>query len=244
MKYLQSAVCLGVIIAIMLCLGSCGTKKQKARAALGTSSTAAAVNEAEASTDDPLESVTETTGGYSVQVATITRHRYEFYDYYQENSRYNSMGYNAMINYHPYYIGKYFDDFRQVKNYIFNSISDIAELTYEVKLQADGTRKYVDSTSKEITDQTIIEFFESHDLISAIRVNNSLGSQTFYADFFIPSFVDDLDYMLTMSAVFCNNLVDEEQLNSMDSAMYSKKVEDGWYYFVSKNVYAKIKVVN
>lgn len=244
MKYLQSVICIAVIIAIMMTLGSCGTKKQKARAALGTSTTAAAVNDGSKSIDDPLDEATETTSIYGGQVATVTRHRYEFYDYYQQSSRYNSMGYNALISYHPYYIKKYFDDFRHVKNYIFDSTSDGTELAYECKLQSDGSRKYVDKASKEITDKTIIAFFEAHDLVSAIRVNNSLGARTFYADFFVPSFVNDLDYMLTMSAVFCNTLVDEGLLNSADSSMYSKKVDDGWYYYVTKNVYAKVKVVN
>ena len=244
MKYLQSLICIGVIVAIMLTLGSCGTKKEKARAALGTTSTAAAVIEDSESVDDPLDDATEASSGYGGQVATITRHKYEFYDYYQQNSRYNSMGYNALTNYHPYYISKYFDDFRKIKNYIFDTNADVAELTYECKLQSDGSRKYVDKASKEITDKTIIEFFKNHDLVSTIRVNNSLGARTFYADFFVPSFVNDLDYMLTMSAVFSNTLVDEEMLNSSESTMFAKKVEDGWCYYVAKNVYAKIKVVN
>lgn len=247
MKYIKAAACIAIIIAILLTLGSCGTKKQKARAALGTSaaSASAPVNGGgDYAVDDPLEDETQTSAANAVQVATITRHRYEFYDYYQQNSRYNSMGYNALTNYHPYYAKKYFDDFREIKNYIFGINAVGTELVYECKLQSDGTRKYVDKASKEITDKKIIEFFKNHDIVCAIRVNNSLGAQTFYADFFVPSFVNDLDYMLTMSAVFCNTLVDEEMLNSSENSMYTKKVEDGWYYHVEKNVYAKIKVVN
>lgn len=245
MNFIKPLICITVIIAIMLTFGSCGTKKQKARASLGSSAVTAVDGDGAVGDEsgDPFDNEIQITSGYSGQVATITRHRYEFYDYYQEKSRYNSMGSNAMRTYHPYYIGKYFEDFRQIKNYIIENSANGTEIVYQCKLLADGTRKYVDGSAKEITDQKIISFFENHDIISAIRVNNELGDRTFFADFFVPSFVNDLDYMITMSAVFCNT-ISEEQLMASDNTEYVKKVEDGWCYYVYKNNFAKIRVVN
>ena len=226
-------------MATALGFASCGTKKEKARAAL----TNAAQMTGQGDGDDVFENETEATTDPS-QVMNMTRHRYELYDY-------NGLSINGINGLLYTYSKNHFTQFRELRRYLVDYYKKNCktgdELNFYNRIQHDGTSKYVDKNDKEITDQTIIKFFSDNvsrdfQIVSAIRFCDTGSNVTLNIDFVLPSFVGDIDYVPTFSAMY-DAMTDEETALSSPDTLFAKKFNEGWLYITTQNKAAKIKVI-
>lgn len=235
-------LCAAICAALCLASASCGSKKAKMHIQKNIESSLAkisSVDDSQQATNADGEPETTRKEG---DVTVMTMHTYEFFDYSGEKGKYNSSSKDFLEKYHFAYTKSNISAFNSAKNYIIKKYSADDEPEFQCKLQKDGSAKYVDKNGKEITDSTIIGFFKKNEYIKSIRYFDRGGDDYLYFDYFVPSFLGDLDYLLIMSAVYCPSVTKTRM--SGEDVESVQEIGGGWYYQIQHNNAVKIQVVN
>lgn len=227
-----------------MCLtsASCGTKKAKMHIQKNIESSLAKISSGQDVQQTGSDGEQPETTRKSGNVTIITMHTYEFFDYSGEKGKYNSSSKAFLEKYHYSYGKNNISAFNEIKNYIIKKYKAENEPIFECKLQKDGSAKYVDKDGKELKDSTVTEFFKNNQYIKSIRYFNRAGDDYLYFDYFVPTFLGDLDYLLIMSMVYCPS-VNKTRLSGEDVESV-EEIGGGWYYQVQHNNEVKVQVVN
>ena len=244
-KIIGLFMCAALITTLGLSATSCGSKKAKMHIQKNIESSLAQVSSKQSAQQNIQQNennseqpeTTRKTG----DVTVITMHTYEFFDYSGEKGKYNSSSKAFLEKYHYSYGKNNISSFNDIKNYILKNYKAAQEPTFECKLQKDGSAKYIYNGKDELKSGAIVDFFKNNRYIKSIRYFNKSGDDYLYFDYFVPSFLGDLDYLLIMSVVYCPSL-NKNRLGG-ENVESVEEIGGGWYYQVQRNNAVKVQIV-